>query len=1497
MNDLEQRTQKTKKTKAAAVAATTTQADKQIMTTRENVASRLSKLMLNNSNSNTNNGSSTAQAATTTSTTTTASTTAASMVSMVQSPQSPGEQSELNQLKRDADPQFSRFADYFVICGLDLDTGLEPDRFAGDNLHCSPLDRAYKSKPLAHYPEHVTWNPFDAHGICMLSLPQGLRFRTQKHNIEPKFHSFATTREDGKRCYGFSLVFYEEIRNRNICGAIHTLQSMFITELSNGQQTHSLSRVKDGPVSRSLPRHFKVAGQAPQSAQSYYDISKDKLFVAKSISLICQAPYAFAAQLFLKNLYRCLPRQPGAGISLESYVYNILYEVMLPQPGKSIRVYLPPMEPHLAAIALILQRPSLSTELPLLDFPLRLLFSYLGVECVIQLLTCVLLESQVLLRSTDYQRLMIVGECITSLLFPFVWPHVYAPILPAALHHFLDAPVPFVMGLHAECEAAHKIGSEAALCFVDIDKKHIQLPEELPIFPHKMDFMAEIISVLDKFEIERDRAQEPNLKNGYGMRGGADAMISSCTLPNGLQAARRSKERFQQLQETVYTLGGPGGSPGQLPGVDYQPLVAHPSKIDHVPRIADFLRRKGGMRAAQAAGSPVGSPTMSLSSSPVGIYHDVDAVDATLPPSRMGSLSRRSEKQKLSAVDQYYQDLRINNSLREIFLNRFAHMFHAYEYFVIYPNQAKDEWLSNRETLQNFDKSSFLSDQPEHHRAFLARFLESQMFATLIDNKILAMWEPQPDEQLQLFDQRIKLLRRRHGENMICATSYEPCVLSQDAQQGFEKRLNCIDIEVTPPSEILSNRAAYFRSFPLLEKGVLNQECASRGNSLRRVKNGNKWRAREISLDQKPTNSSTGGGGGGSNSNSNVAINRLSANLTTADVSPALIAQANWTFVERLLKDIKSKTKRMLLEKMGNEAVALGLKGDGIEENTLIASMCDLLEKIWSHGLQNKQGKSALWAHLQAYIELQEARGGAANSSNNVEPSTPVSSSPSSKMNIASASPALAWNAMRKRMDYLSTFQTDFESPPSPNRSRSRDRNKFVGLEQLCPLPESLEFDVKNVLAMADIKTHIGYTRAWVRLSLEKKLLSRHFRTLLSDESLLRSLYKRSAFLRCEEEKEQFLYHLLTLNTVDYFSFTNIYPTTKLPYRVVIFPSRKYGSYHTSSNVWIMVSGTMNETQRVPVPKGSLEFIFHYKNLGLLTTMRIGHDNSGQSHKWLVEQVVMRNEVTGHTYKFPCGRWLGKGVDDDSTERLLVGQRVSTSVKNAELVPPTRTPPRTRSPSVQRQESIAPSEIQHQLGNCVNVIVKWHYKPSRDRDVGTLTNLLCGDDGLVKCLEQVFLCGFRSSRFFGRNLYIWDYFTKIKELFEQNLQQELDDSASSMDSSFSNGSCNSLQRREVASIWRLYVQLMDEINGTASTLGKDGKFQLLICLSLREHLLTRLIKPMALTKVTQEMYEEESFLRRRNLLTFLIQILEPLDDCHIVLENSITQGIRIPSQC
>jgi len=56
----------------------------------------------------------------------------------------------------------------------------------------------------------------------------------------------------------------------------------------------------------------------------------------------------------------------------------------------------------------------------------------------------------------DLHRLMLVAESIVTLLFPFTWQHVYVPILPASLQHFLDAPVPYIMGLHHAEEDTEK---------------------------------------------------------------------------------------------------------------------------------------------------------------------------------------------------------------------------------------------------------------------------------------------------------------------------------------------------------------------------------------------------------------------------------------------------------------------------------------------------------------------------------------------------------------------------------------------------------------------------------------------------------------------------------------------------------------------------------------------------------------------------------------------------------------------------------------------------------------------------------------------------------------------------------------------------------------------------------------------------------------------------------------------------------------------------------
>ena len=65
----------------------------------------------------------------------------------------------------------------------------------------------------------------------------------------------------------------------------------------------------------------------------------------------------------------------------------------------------------------------------------------------------------------DFERLMCVAEGITALVFPFQWQHVYVPILPASLMHFLDAPVPFIMGVHHSTDNATLKDIASVVCF------------------------------------------------------------------------------------------------------------------------------------------------------------------------------------------------------------------------------------------------------------------------------------------------------------------------------------------------------------------------------------------------------------------------------------------------------------------------------------------------------------------------------------------------------------------------------------------------------------------------------------------------------------------------------------------------------------------------------------------------------------------------------------------------------------------------------------------------------------------------------------------------------------------------------------------------------------------------------------------------------------------------------------------------------------------------
>ncbi|KAM4614733.1 DENN domain-containing protein 5B isoform 2-T2 [Polymixia lowei] len=1321
-----------------------------------------------------------------------------------------------------------RFAHYFVVCGIDTETGLEPDELAalyqwleadlhgrdpdtaatGENFEQSPLKRTFKSKVLAHYPENVEWNPFDQDAVNMLCMPKGLSFRTQADQREPRFHSFIITKEDGSRTYGFVHTFYEEVTSPQICSAMQTLYQMHNAEHVSANPSSSSSSSSSSSMDSLASSLDEADSPSPPTSSSSsssrggggYDASRDTLYVSKALCLITPMPFMHACRSFLSQLHRAVTDASGPPpLPLESYVHNILYEVPLPPPGRSLKF-------HGVYEPVACQRPG-PGELPLAEFPLGDAFSLLGAENLVQLFTCTLLEMQILLYSQDYHRLMTVAEGITTLLFPFQWQHVYVPILPASLLHFLDAPVPYLMGLQSKegtDRSKLELPQEANLCFVDIDNHCIELPEDFPQFPNKGEFIQEISDVLLRFGLSPNGGVPPRTLTLTG----APANPGSGPSTPGRQ---RKAAALRELEDD--------GRNGNLAGEELAVL--------------ELLQGNATLERLQALAKRTGVTVARVDALRAG-------VKGQAPEGHGGRTA--SEEEEL-------RNAKLNVQLREVFASRFTTMFADYEAFVIQSAPDLESWLTNREQMHNFDKASFLSDQPEPYLPFLSHFIETQMFATFIDNKIMSQWE-EKEPLLRVFDGRIDKARLYNVRApSLRSSNYQRCTILRESAQAIEQRLMKIDHTAIHPHllDMKIGQGKYEQGFfPKLQADVLNagptnNKWSHRTATAQRRKDRHRQQTEHLTLDNDLKERYM------------QEARSLGKNLRQpklSDLSPAVIAQTNWKFVEGLLKECRMKTKRMLVEKMGREAVELG-HGEanitGLEENTLIASLCDLLERIWSHGLQVKQGKSALWSHL------------------------------------------LHYQAREEKLE-----QQQAESPVSAGPER-RKSESAIGMPSI---RVSVIQDMRHIQSMSEIKTEVGRARAWIRLSLEKKLLSQHLKQLLSRQALTKKLYKRYAFLRCEEEKEQFLFHLLSLNAVDYFCFTSVFTTIMIPYRAVIIPIKKLSNAMTTSNPWVCVSGELGDSGVMQIPKNVLEMtfdsafrphthisaMFKCQNLGKLTTVQLGHDNSGLLAKWLVDCVMVRNEITGHTYKFPCGRWLGKGVDDGSLERVLIGELVVPSAEE-DSGRGCRTPPLQRSPSQTRRISITSltgrgykptsAQIQEAIGEAVNNIIKHFHKPEKER--GSLTILLCGESGLVGALEQFFHNGFKSARLFQKTVFVWDFVEKAVAYMESADQMgDLQETAEPLGMT-----CQSLCR---------YV---NAINSTPRNIGKDGKFQLLVCLGARDRLLPQWLPLLVECPVILRMYEDSALLRDRSTVNALISVLETLHDFPITLETSLVKGIDL----
>ncbi|KAG2501257.1 hypothetical protein HYH03_001064 [Edaphochlamys debaryana] len=114
-------------------------------------------------------------------------------------------------------------------------------------------------------------------------------------------------------------------------------------------------------------------------------------------------------------------------------------------------------------------------------------------------------------------------------------------------------------------------------------------------------------------------------------------------------------------------------------------------------------------------------------------------------------------------------------------------------------------------------------------------------------------------------------------------------------------------------------------------------------------------------------------------------------------------------------------------------------------------------------------------------------------------------------------------------------------------------------------------------------------------------------------------------------------------------------------YKVVVRTSDLPGA-GTDANVYVELRGTRGATPRTvlrnkatnPFERGQVdEFEISSSDLGALTELLIGHDNTGKGPGWHLEQVEITDVKLGQTWYFECNKWFDSKIGDQKLERVL----------------------------------------------------------------------------------------------------------------------------------------------------------------------------------------------------------------------------------------------------
>uniref|UniRef100_K1QQT9 Suppression of tumorigenicity 5 n=1 Tax=Magallana gigas TaxID=29159 RepID=K1QQT9_MAGGI len=140
----------------------------------------------------------------------------------------------------------------------------------------------------------------------------------------------------------------------------------------------------------------------------------------------------------------------------------------LPEPGKVVQVRT--LDENWDTGTILLSRPE---DFRVDNVNREYLLSKLGVDKLLKLFSCMLLERSILFCAKNLSILSQTIHALVALLYPFRWQHTYIPVLPESMLDVTCSPTPFIIGiLSSHLPYVQKLPISEIVIF-DLNKKQM----------------------------------------------------------------------------------------------------------------------------------------------------------------------------------------------------------------------------------------------------------------------------------------------------------------------------------------------------------------------------------------------------------------------------------------------------------------------------------------------------------------------------------------------------------------------------------------------------------------------------------------------------------------------------------------------------------------------------------------------------------------------------------------------------------------------------------------------------------------------------------------------------------------------------------------------------------------------------------------------------------------------------------------------------------------